>query len=199
MIAAGAVFDGYKQIAMENIIRTCAIKRRSEWGARPPAGALEPDWNYDSIVVHYTGHDNLVTMNAIQNFDLDHRHWTDVAYHYAVSPTGQIFEGRQIIYKGSHIKLQNSRKVGIVCMGDFDSGVRSWWGGHGWDGDPVQTSMLSALERLSRTLMATFPIKVFGGHKEFGDSETCPGDNLLPAVDAMRTKLKLAAPKHQSL
>ena len=58
--------------------------------------------------------------------------------------------------------------------------------------------MLDSLARLSQTLMTVFPIRIFGGHMEFGDSETCPGSALLPAVQAMRNQLHLAAPVHQS-
>lgn len=191
--------DMLKLLTMEAILKSCNVTRRDQWGAKPPRGRLEFDWGYDSIVVHYTGHDNLLSMGSIQNFDLNHRHWDDISYHYAVSPSGQLFEGRQILYKGAHVKSQNTRKIGIVCMGDFDTGWRSMVGGHGWNGDPVQSSMLAALERLSRALTGVFPIKIFGGHKEYGDSETCPGDNLLPAVTAMRERLKLAAPVHRSL
>ena len=114
--------DAYRALTMDAIALACNVIRRSQWGAKQPTGNLDPDWHYNAIVVHYTGHEDLQTMKAIQSFDLDHRHWQDVAYHYAVSPSGQVYEGRQIIFKGSHIKLQNTGKIGIVCMGDFDTG-----------------------------------------------------------------------------
>lgn len=199
VIVSTFLVDAYKHAVMAMIAKSCGIVRRAEWGAQPPKSRLAPDWSYDAIVVHYTGHDNLNSMSAIQDFDLNHRHWDDIAYHYAVSPAGRIYEGRELIYKGAHVKLQNTGKIGIVCMGDFDTGLLSWWGGHGWDGDPVQSAMLAALERLSRALIASFPIKAFGGHMEYGDSDTCPGSKLLPAVQAMRDRLKLATPVHKSL
>ncbi len=59
--------------------------------------------------------------------------------------------------------------------------------------------MLSALEKLSRTLVANFAIATFNGHKEYGETETCPGTNLLPAVQALRTKLNLSAPMFRKL
>ena len=175
------------------------ITRRAAWGARPPTGPLEPDWNYDSIVVHYTGHDTYESPLAIQNFDVGHQHWQDIAYHYAISPAGRIFEGREIVFKGSHVKLQNTRKIGIVCMGDFDSSIFNLISGKGYSGDEVRGSMLDALRRLSQELMRRFPITTFGGHQEYGVSESCPGSNLLPRVQALRTKLHLAAPVFQKL
>ena len=178
----------------EWVAQTCGVIRRSAWGAKPPVHRLESDWNYDSIVIHYTGHGDYPDMRSVQIFDVEHRAWDDVSYHYAISPAGEIFEGRELIYKGSHIKLQNTGKIGIVCMGDFDSGWRSVVEGRGYSGDPVKSPMLGALKWISQTLISVFPIMVFGGHKEYGESETCPGTNLLPVVQAMRAELKLAPP-----
>lgn len=59
--------------------------------------------------------------------------------------------------------------------------------------------MLDALRGLSRALMLRFPITTFGGHKEYGISDSCPGSNLLPHVVAMRTELHLAAPVFHKL
>lgn len=183
----------------DRVASICGIVRRAAWGANAPTRPLEPDWNYDSIVVHYTGHGSFPDMKSIQTFDVNHQAWDDIAYHYAVSPNGRLFEGRELIFKGSHVKLQNTGKIGIVCMGDFDSGLLNLLEGHAYGGDAVQQPMLASLKQLSRTLAVTFPIKVFGGHMEFGESASCPGTNLLPAVKAMREELKLAAPVFRKL
>ena len=181
------------------IAQACAVVRRADWDARPPVRLMEPDWNYDSIVVHYTGHEVYGDMRAIQAFDLDHRHWDDVAYHYAISPNGRIYEGRELVFKGSHVRLQNTGKIGVVCMGDFDSGWRNLIVGKPYEGDAVHATMLASLKRLSRTLQTNFPLRTFGGHLEYGDSATCPGAHLLPKVQALRSELGLAAPVHRSL
>lgn len=138
-------------------------------------------------------------MRAIQDFDLDHQSWEDIAYHYAVFPTGALFEGRELMFKGSHVKLQNTGKIGVVCIGDFDASLRNLFEGRAYGGNSVQPAMLASLGRLSRTLVANFPISTFGGHKEYGETETCPGTNLLPAVQVMRARLRLAAPTFRKL
>lgn len=148
---------------------------------------MELDWNYDSIVIHYTGHGDYPTMRTIQDFDMNHRKWQDIAYHYAVWPQGQISEGREIIHKGSNVRNQNTGKIGIVCVGDFDSSMLNLFSSHPMSGDPIKQSMLDAVERLSRRLQQSFPIQFFGGHLEYGESETCPGSNLLEKVKVMRT------------
>jgi hypothetical protein len=184
---------------MDAIARDCAILRRDRWHAKPPRRALDPDWNYNAIVVHYTGHANLTSVQAIQDFDVDHQHWDDMAYHYAVTPGGTIYEGRELQFKGSHLKLQNTGKIGIVCMGDFDDSLLNLLSGRSYSGDPVAAAMLGALERLSRTLLRYFPITTFGGHREYGISDTCPGDHLLPLVQKMRGTLGLQAPVFRRL
>jgi hypothetical protein len=96
------------------------------------------------------------------------------------------------------VKSQNTGKIGIVCNGDFDSSWRNLLEGHSYSADPIPPMKLDSLRRLSKALMAVFPIRVFGGHREFGDTDVCPGSKLLPAVQAMRNELHLAAPVHQS-
>lgn len=192
------VVEGRRRVIEARIVQKLGIIRRAAWGARPPARALEYDWNYDSIVVHYSGHEYYPDMRSIQNFDLDHRHWDDMAYHYGITKNGTIYEGRELIYKGSHVNLQNTGKIGIVCIGDFDTSWRNLLEGHSYSADSVAPTMLNALAQLSTALMTVFPIRVFGGHREFGDTDVCPGSALLPAVQAMRNQLHLAAPVHQS-
>ncbi|MBE7211340.1 MAG: N-acetylmuramoyl-L-alanine amidase [Gluconacetobacter diazotrophicus] len=183
-----------RRAVQDRIAASCGIRRRAEWRAREPMHPLQPDWNYDSIVMHYTGHGNYPNVRSIQDFDIDHQNWDDIAYHYAVTKEGQVFEGREIIYKGSHVKLQNTGKIGIVCVGDFDANWRNLFQGHSPSGDQVEQPMLAAVRRLCRTLISCFPIRVFGGHKEYGDVETCPGSNLMPVVATLRQEFRLSAP-----
>ncbi|MEI9983520.1 MAG: peptidoglycan recognition family protein [Aliidongia sp.] len=189
----------YRQSVAAKIAEACSIIRRPDWRAKSPVRPLVYDWDYDSIVVHYTGHEHLTAPSAIQDFDIGHDHWDDIAYHYAISPEGQIYEGRELIYKGSHVKLQNTGKIGIVCMGDFDTGLMSLYWGHGYSGDPIEDTMISALRKLSQVLISTFQIHFFGGHIEYGETAVCPGNKLLPVVQAMRNDFGLATPIHREL
>ena len=127
------------------------------------------------------------------------RDWNDIAYHYAISGDGQIFEGREILFKGSDVLHQNTGKIGIVCMGDYDSNWRNWGAGKSYSGDPVPAVLLASLRKLSVCLQQNFPIRFFGGHIEYGKTEMCPGSNLLPLVKEMRTQLNLQAPTYKVL
>jgi hypothetical protein len=192
MASAPAKPDSRK-VNEDKIAQTCRVVRRAAWGAAAPKKTLTPDWNYNSIVVHYPGHGLLRTPRAIQQYDFDHNNWDDVSYHYVISTDGQIFEGRELIYKGSHVLLQNTGKIGIVCIGDFDDMIGKHVGIKILGADP-SPALLASLKRLTKTLCHYFPIRTFGGHKEYGNTEVCPGSRLLPIVQHMRSELQLAAP-----
>lgn len=189
----------FRRSVMDDIASRCNVRRRATWDALAPTSTLEYDWDYTAIVIHNTGHGWHNTPKEIQVFDMGDQHWQDISYHYLVDSAGTITEGRELIYKGSHTKLQNSNKIGIVCIGDYDAGWRSVAGGHGYWGDPVMQPMLDAVVFLSRKLVEYFPITEFGGHIEFGDTLDCPGSKLLAYVRAMRSQLGLLAPVHRSL
>jgi len=84
---------------MNRIATDLSIVRRAGWGAAAPARPLEPDWDYNAIVVHNTGHGHVDAMLKIQKFDLEERHWDDINYHCGIMPNGTIIEGRQLIYR----------------------------------------------------------------------------------------------------
>jgi len=39
----------------------------------PPTRPLEPDWDFDSLVIHNSGHGDINSIAKIQNFDLTTR------------------------------------------------------------------------------------------------------------------------------
>lgn len=179
---------------MDKIAVAAGIKRRSTWGAVPPARTLESDWNYNSIVIHNTGHGHIDTMAKIQKFDLSVRDWDDMAYHYGIMPDGTIFEGRQIIYKGSDVYLQNTGKIGVVCLGDYDSSSINWLNGRPYSGDPVLPAMLASMRKLTKVLCDAFPILFFGGHIEYGKTTDCPGSTMVPYMSQFRKEYNLQKP-----
>jgi hypothetical protein len=48
-----------RRAVADQIAQAAQVIRRSVWGAGAPAHSLELDWDYDSIAVHYTGHEHL--------------------------------------------------------------------------------------------------------------------------------------------
>jgi hypothetical protein len=178
---------------MEQIAKAHNMVRRAEWGKRTPDyKRMDKDWDYDSIVIHHSGNRGEKNPVDIEDMHMNDGH-PDVDYHYLLHPGGTIYEGRKIIYKGEHVKNGNTRKIGLLMLGDFDEQV--------WDDDDDLTQKhLTTLRSLIKTLKRSFPtIKYLGGHKEFaavlGDHRTCPGNLLLDKMGDLRSHFSLNAPE----
>ena len=116
-------------------------------------------------------------------------HYDDVGYHYMIHPSGKVYEGRSIVYKGSHVRNKNTKKIGILFMGDFD---HQWWDVD----DDLTPDQLTSSKKLIVSLKKHCAISYFGGHKEFlpGSNYNCPGDVLLEKVRTMRREFGFYAP-----
>ncbi len=45
----------------------------------------------------------------------------DVGYHFLISPTGTVYEGRSLFWEGAHVSGSNSGNIGIAFLGDFSN------------------------------------------------------------------------------
>lgn len=172
------------------IVQKHQITPRHSWGRYPPRyDQLVLDWDYDSLVIHHSGNAGEKDPTGIERRHCLEQGYDDVGYHYLIHPSGKIFEGRAIIYKGAHVNLKNTGKIGLLMMGDYDE---QWWD----DDDTLTRPLLETLESLLVTLTSYFPTKYLGGHKEFlrGQKYTCPGNLLMPVVETWRKKFSLQAP-----
>lgn len=173
----------------EEVISTHAIIERTVWGNRAPDySRMAADWNYTDIAVHHIGDALSRTPQAVEEKHMGSNGWDDVGYHYLIHPNGTFYEGRRLGLKGAHIAGANTGKIGILMIGDFD---HQWW-----DRDDTLTqSHLSNLRALIRTLRSYFCIDTLGGHSEFpGQGDGCPGSELLPKVEEIRSDLSLSSP-----
>lgn len=180
-----------REAVREQIIRSHLIIERPSWGARA-SGKLDPDWDYDSIVIHHSGNWGAKDPKEIEKEHLGNGS-AGVGYHYMIHPDGRIFEGRSILYKGEHVAGANSHKIGVLMMGDYDE---QWWD---FD-DELSKSHLDNLKRFIATLKKHFTgMKYLGGHLEFaaahGMKRTCPGNLLMAQMDGLRKSSGLAKPK----
>ncbi|MFU2060075.1 N-acetylmuramoyl-L-alanine amidase [Avibacterium volantium] len=192
---------------------------RSGWKAKPPKKKLTEGWNYNAIVIHHQGNSNFgfccgdpinetqkiqqSEMKGSQNFD-------DIGYHYIVSCEGNILEGRDIRFQGSHVNENNSNKIGILLLGDYSEIGELSWDKRGSIRDYLIDNLdlfysLSVPEiqgyaciTLIEALLSVFFIKQLGGHREFalpGDHRTCPGNVGMQFVTYLRQHFQLSAPE----
>ncbi|MFO7563160.1 MAG: DUF4157 domain-containing protein [Enhygromyxa sp.] len=181
------------------------VVSRANWGARAPITSdpnrsYEPYTEpltavYDSIVVHHAGNRGYRTMSEIQAAHQDDQDRADVGYHFGVSMSGVIYEGRPINIRGAHVDGANTGKIGIVLMADLDT-ADSGMILPDWSGDDELTDrMQGALIRLIEQLVSQYPgIRYLGGHKEFDTRRHCPGDLPMGRMSAWRAATGLAVP-----
>ena len=185
--------DNYALI-QGNIIKAHNIIKRRDWGAiTPKYNKMTRDWDYDSIVIHHSGNHGAKDPKEIEKKHMEANNFDDIGYHYMIHPSGIIYEAREIIYKGSHVRNANTHKIGILMMGDYD---QQFWD---FDDDDLSLAHLQKLKDFIKTLTKNFlKIKYLGGHLEFaeaqGDERTCPGNLLIAELDGLRKEFALNAP-----
>lgn len=71
---------------------------RSEWGARPPKQVTNLNDTSDGWFWHWlgtpAGADDKATLRSAQNYHMDNKGWSDIAYNYAVGRDGTGYELR---------------------------------------------------------------------------------------------------------
>lgn len=168
---------------------------RKSWGAGPaipagrswqpyPAQASVCSW-FRRITVHHTH--TALSITALQKYHQNQADpKADIAYHFYIPASGEIYEARPLGYLGSHSERDNGHNLGIVLNGDFSKNAPS----------PQQ---LSALRNLLSALRC--PCGFSDGvwthqqrkHLTFkGDpahSTECPGKELAQEVYGMATEL----------
>lgn len=157
---------------------------RAEWGARDPGRICGDVVSPYRMSVHHTaspaddGGDPAVRMRQIQAFHIDSRGWCDIGYHFVVSQSGLIFQGRSDETRpGAHVGNQNSGNVGICLIGNFEE-------------QRVGEVQFDAAARImgwvGRTYGIPFERRVIKGHREWpGQQTACPGNDVLARFDEL--------------
>lgn len=183
------------RLAVVKQIERPVITTRAEWGARVPNHEAENEkgfysadnvegWReyegdlrdiYRTLVVHHSviyETDDLTTIHEIQNLHMDDRQWADIAYHFGVGRTGQIFEGRDLAARGTHVEHYNTGSAGVVFFGNFDV-------------ESIPPEQLDAGRRLINWLALRLELTHLAGHHDFNDFSTCPGASLTTYLDSL--------------
>lgn len=176
--------------AVDAFLQSNRIVARSAWGAaasKIPDTDASLDWDYRVVVIHHSGLSGETDPIVIQRKHLN-KNWDDVGYHFMVGPAGQVYEGRRLIYKGSHVELANTGKIGILVMGNFEKALFGLLGK-----SPSETQMAS-VKRLIVALKILFPtLTTLGAHKDYKKTE-CPGSEMVPLLPELRRFVGLSGP-----
>ncbi len=147
------------------------IVSRKEWGARPPVSRIATTWSRRTeFVVHHSEGPTTQSIRSIQDFHMDVRRWSDVAYSFLVRDDGTIYEGRGWLTVGAHATGHNTSGIGVCYIG--------------------QNAPTEAAKRSIRALYAYACSKtghqlLMKGHGQLSQNSTdCPGSKLLAWVKA---------------
>lgn len=179
--------------SVADFLKKNGIKTRADWGARATNLEDKPenlDWDYNTVVIHHSGLSGEDDPQKIQSKHMDKNKWDDIGYHFIVDDAGTIYEGRSLVFKGSHTENANTGKIGILVAGNFE---KMLWGIFGGTPSAHQVIAVKALIRALKSQL--FPaLLVLGGHKDFKKTTECPGNQLYPLLAGWRTDLGLNAP-----
>lgn len=108
--------------------------------------------------------------------------WKDVGYHFVIRRNGVLENGRPVAEVGAHVQGHNSDSIGTCLVG---AGVSLS------DFTPAQ---LKTLKELHQRLAIQYPGITLHGHREFTQSKTCPGFNILELLAAWQEEPRPSAP-----
>lgn len=184
---------------------------RSDWAASKNRSAnMKDDWNYTMIAIHHAGRSMSCGPAALQLQDIQHMQMNtkgspkdDIGYHYAIDCIGNVFEARDIRFKGEHLKDYNTGAIGIVLLENLTVpgegvGVKSKFTSL-FSATPVAPeAQIDSARKLIFILSEFFPIKILGGHREFphqyDENKICPGNVGMEVVKNLRKLTGLMEP-----
>ena len=147
------------------------IISRAEWRARAPRSRIATVWGRRTeFVVHHSEGPVTQTVKSIQNFHMDVRGWSDIAYNFLVGDDGRIYEGRGWLVVGAHATGHNTSGIGVCYIG-YNA--------------PTDAAKASIRDLYDYACDKTGTTLLKKGHGQLsGNSTDCPGSTLLAWVKA---------------
>ena len=100
--------------------------------------------------------------------------WGDIGYHFAIDPSGRLWEARPLAWQGAHVRARNEGNVGVVVLGNYERQAVN---------PTQQEAVLSTLQML----MSRFhvPVRRVLTHQEWA-ATACPGRSLQKVTANLR-------------
>ena len=196
-----------KPIIFPTDIPKPTIISRQEWGARSPNGSYSIMPYYDKLTIHHAAgwgarnlEEGIAAVKSIQDFHIDGRGWTDIAYHFLIDKAGNIFQGRPETVIGAHVMNHNTGNIGVCILGCYHPPYTAYP-----CNDQLTQESRDATVHLFAWLADKFDYKdrVLLGHRDYYDYEhtSCPGTNihrLLPEIrEEIYTFRQLGGPPYE--
>lgn len=138
---------------------------------------------YSPAYKDFDGTNHIKLQDAMKNYHLKERGFTDIAQQFTIFPDGKICIGRDINTAPAGIYGANSTGICIECIGNFDKG-----------GDTMTESQRNAIVGVVKMLLDKFCLNVktgvtyhawwtsggthLGTYEKTRSAKTCPGTNF---------------------
>ena len=146
---------------------------RSDWGARPASHVNPLDYSQvRDLIVHYPGTASPIArddesirraLRGWQDYHIDKKGWSDLAYNVAVDQMGRVWEGRGYDRRDGATSGRGGTSMSILAM-------------VGNDEAPTE-QMLAGIDRVFQEALRRNGGAAKGWHSKFV-STTCPGNFL---------------------
>lgn len=183
---------------------------RSDWRAAPYQEGglgrekLAVDWDYTKIAIHHAGRSFHCGVGAFQLKEIENIHVNSnlkevaVGYHYALDCSGNVFEGRDLRFKGASVSNNNTGLIGIVFLENLTGSDETLGSHFSHSIDEIPLKQKEAALALIKALTDHFHIAVLGGHREFpnqiAEGKICPGNLGIRVTSELRALFGLAKP-----
>jgi MYXO-CTERM domain-containing protein len=177
--------DGDFVTARQGLAPSSLVISRSGWGSRN-TGRCGSSHNPYRMAIHHTyapatdGGDPAARMRQMQAYHIDTNGWCDIGYHFVVSQSGKIYQGRSTEERtGAHVGGQNTGNIGICFIGNFQPGYATTR----TPGSAQVSAAADIVGWVHRTYGIALNRQSVKGHREHaGQSTSCPGTNLLNKI-----------------
>lgn len=123
------------------------------------------------IIVHCSYTTETMDIGA-KDIDRWHRErgWMGIGYHFVITRSGKIEDGRDIERVGAHVQGHNAASIGICMAGGMNRSK---------DGPAINftDAQFAALRDLIDDLIALYPSAKVSGHCDWTKAKTCPNFN----------------------
>lgn len=151
--------------------------------------SVELNEYYDTIALRHTTRNKYENINNLENNEVKDG-FNGMPYHFVISGSGVIYEGKPLDVLSEAIYKNNSNKISISLMGNFQSDEKTikQYLKNAMPSEPGMVQVHS-LVKLLQVLKTQYGIDIIGGHCDFtegfGYETKCPGDILYMQIKDM--------------
>ncbi len=173
LVVAGCAHQADPAGSSQATLAAPAIVSVDTWGGSPAASPTTPQ-NIRKVTLHHQGEtwkpdsDVHAYLRRLQQWSRLSKRWSDIPYHYVISPNGQIHAARDVGVPGDTNTEYNPQGHALVMlMGNFE------------EVQPTPQQLQASVELVAWLLQRhQLPVSAIASHKDYSQHTLCPGKNF---------------------